>query len=183
VALALRPTFTVQLPMACPEALELLGATLATRPVQLRKTRTPGGGRIEQARDSDHLVVTVQDADQHFWSPWLTVDVTSRPGGSQLVARFSPHPSVWTGFAFGYLTLGVACMFSLVFAGALAMMGGEPWTLWISGGTALALVGMWWASQIGQRLAHVQMELLRRELERAVDDCAVAHARGAELGA
>ena len=176
MALALRPTFTVQLPMPSPEALELLGATLADRPLLVRRTRTPGGGQVVAARDSDHLVLTVPAAEQHVWSPWLTVDVTARNGGSQLVARFSPHPSVWTGFAFGYLTLGIVCLFSLVFAGALAMTGNDPWSLWISGGTALALGGMWWASQLGQRLAYAQMELLRGEFERAAIACTAAHA-------
>lgn len=171
MALALRPTFTVELPLAAPEALERLGAALAERPLVVRRTRTPGGGRIAEVRDSDHVVLTVPADEQHFWSPWLTVDVTSRRGGALLVGRFSPHPSVWTGFAFGYLTLGVVCLFSLVFAGALAMMGGEPWTLWISGATALALGGMWWASQVGQRLAHAQMAQLRGELERAALAC------------
>lgn len=79
-----------------------------------------------------------------------------------------PHPSVWTAFMFGYLALSIAVLFSLVFALALSNSGGSPWTLAITGGAVVIMVLMWWASQVGQRLARAQMEELRQILETAL---------------
>ncbi|MBL0220333.1 MAG: hypothetical protein IPQ07_41500 [Myxococcales bacterium] len=137
----------------------------------MRRARVPGGGRDLSARDRDHLVLTVPAAQQRLWSPWLTIDITPRDGGSHLFARFSPHPSVWTGFAFGYLTFGVVLLFSLIFAGAHAMVGGELWPFQVSAGALLVLGAMWGASRVGQQLARGQMTTLRHELERAIETC------------
>ncbi|MBE7447589.1 MAG: hypothetical protein HS111_01475 [Kofleriaceae bacterium] len=171
MALALRPGFAVDL--ACPGhvAIERLTAAIGAGPMQLRRSRVPGGGRDTPRRDHDHLVLVGPAAQQRFWSPWLTIDVAPREGGAQVRARFSPHPSVWTGFAFGYLTVTVVLVLSLAFAGAQAMMGSAPWALWGSAGAAVALVGLWSAAQLGQRLARAEMEALAGELERALAAC------------
>jgi hypothetical protein len=171
MGVALRPGFSVDLPLTSRDAIEKLCAQLATSPIVLKRTRVPGGGRDSDPRDEEHLVLTVPADQQHFWSPWLMVELSPRASGAHLHAKFSPHPSVWTGFAFGYLTLGVVFAVALVIVASVALLpgGGDPsWAVWLAGGAAVAMVGMWWASQIGQRLAHAQMELLRRELERAI---------------
>ena len=171
--MALRPTFSMDLPCASRTAIERLGAHLAARPLVLKRSRTPGGGVERTLRDEAHLVLTVPPEQRHFWSPWLDVEVAARGGGTHLHARFSPHPSVWTGFAFAYLVLGVACAVSLVIAGSAALLpdSSQTWALWVAGGAALAMVGMWGASQLGQRLAAEQMEVLQRELDQAIAAC------------
>lgn len=121
--------------------------------------------------DRDHFLLTVPASQQHVWSPWLTIDITAREGGSHLFARFGPHPSVWTGFAFTYLTLGLVLVFSLIFAGAQAMVGGGLWPLAISGGALVGAVAMWTASRVGLQLAREQMEAVRHELDRAIAAC------------
>lgn len=129
-------------------------------------------------RDDEHFVLTVPEDQQRVWSPWLRVEVSQRGDGSHLAARFSPHPSVWTLFAFSYLGLSVIFMISLCYAAALAMIGAAPWALAVSGATALVMLAMWGVSQLGQRWSRAQMEELRDELERAVRDCG-----GASCGA
>ena len=170
MSLAVRPSFERELPLASTQAIARLSAQLAAGSQTLRRTRVPGGGRETTARDQDHLVLTVPATQQRFWSPWLTIELTPRGDGTHLFARFSPHPSVWTGFWFGYLALGLVLLFALVFTAALAMTGGSLWSLWIAGGATLAMAAMWWASRIGQRLAQEQMATLRAELERALAD-------------
>ncbi len=174
VTLALRPSFAVDLPIPSRQAIERLHAQLAAGAQQVRRARVPGGGREVSGRDRDHLVLTVPASQQRVWSPWLTIDITPGEGGTHLFARFSPHPSVWTGFAFGYLTFGIVLMFSLIFAGAHAMVGRELWPLVLSAGALLVLGAMWWAARLGQRLARGQMDTLRHELERAIEVCRAA---------
>jgi hypothetical protein len=174
VGVALRPSFSVDLPLPSREAIGGLSAQLAAGAQQLRRTRVPGGGGDSATRDRDHLVLTVPESRQRVWSPWLTIDLSPSDAGTHLFARFSPHPSVWTGFAFGYLTVSVGLVLSLVFAGAQAMVGGDLWPLMISAAAVLVLGAMWWTARLGQRLAQAQMSALRDELDRAVAACLAA---------
>lgn len=168
---AFRPGFSLDVDVPSRELVSRLAKALGAMPLQLRRTRLPGGGDSDRARrDHDHLVITVKPDVRHFWSPWLTIEVEPRGETSRLSALFSPHPSLWTGYMFGYLSLGVIMMFSLIYAGSAAMMGGGAlWALWVAGGAVLGAVGMWWASVLGQRLAGAQMDELHAALDRAVE--------------
>ncbi|MFO0722359.1 MAG: hypothetical protein U1E65_01170 [Myxococcota bacterium] len=170
MSMALRPTFSLELTRSSREILSQLNERLPKAQVEMTRARVPGGGNesAQGPKDHDHFILTVPAAELHFWSPWLSVEVEPRGAGAHVFGRFSPHPSVWTAFLFGYLLLTVVAFFSLVFALGMAMSGGTPWTAAIAGGAALMMVLMWWASQVGQRLAHAQMESLRGILDRAL---------------
>ena len=171
MALAIRPSFSIELATASRDALPRLTEALGAGSMVLRRTRVPGSGRDDhQALDRDHLVVTVPRAQQHFWSPWLSIAVTPRGPGAHLFAQFSPHPSVWSAFAFGYLALGSVAVLALVIAGCGLLVRGVDlsWALWAAGGCAIGMAAMWWVSQTGQRLARDQMAALTAELDRAL---------------
>jgi hypothetical protein len=179
MALALRPSFALSIELPARKALAQLAAELSSGPMVLRRTRVPGGGRDDRPRDRDHLVLTVPAAQQHFWSPWLTIELTPRDGRAHLHARFSPHPSVWTAFVFAYLGLGTITAVALAIAGSGLLVRGVDltWALWVAGGCAIGMGILWWISQIGQRIARDQMAALTAELERASE--AIAPARAA----
>lgn len=170
MSLTFRPAFSVE--VACPsrQLLQRLYERLGDGRHQLRRTRAFSGGE-SAPRDHDHFVLTVADDQQRVWSPWLRVEVTPLGEGAHLAARFSPHPSVWTLFAFSYIGMSVILMISLCYSAALAMMGASPWTLAVSLATALVMLGMWVISQVGQRWSSDQMQELRDALERAIADC------------
>ncbi len=170
MGLGLRPHVEVLVPASSRDTFEQVCAHFAKTPNIVRRTRVPGGGTDAKPRDEDHLVVTVPAAVQHFWSPWLTIEVTPRSHQSHVLARFSPHPSVWTGFAFCYLTLGLVAAVAVTVgaAGALLPDSSQTWAFWVAAGAVAALAGLWLSSQIGQRLASEQMALLRAELERVL---------------
>lgn len=169
---SIRPSFSVDL--ACPSrvVLERLFARFEGGPYQLRRTRSFGSeGGVSRVRDHDHFILTVAEAEQRLWTPWLNVEVSPRGDGSHLFARFSPHPSVWTLVAFAYLGMSTILLLSLCFSGALVMSGSPPWALGVSAAAALVMGGLWVASQVGQRWGHAQMEELRAALEGAIEAC------------
>lgn len=168
---ALRPTFSVEL--GCPSgvALQRLFKRLEAGPYSLRRTRGVRADATINVNERDHFVLTVADDQQHLWSPWLNVEVSPRGDGSHLFARFSPHPSVWTGYAFAYIGLTTALLLSLCFSWALVVSGSSPWSLGISALAAFIMVALWVAAQVGQRLAHDQMDALRGELQSALSAC------------
>jgi hypothetical protein len=167
VAFSFRPSFTFDVDASSADVVARLAEGLAATAFVLRRTRPPGGGLDIAPRDADQLVLTVPADARHFWSPWLTIEVEPRePTTARVSAMFSPHPSVWTGYLFGYLALAVVLLFSLIYAAAVVMSGdgGAPWSLWIGGGAVIAMIGMWYASVVGQRLAGAQMDAIHAAL-------------------
>ncbi|WP_291990515.1 hypothetical protein [Luteitalea sp.] len=170
MGLGLRPHVEVLVSASSRDTFEQVCGHFEKTPNVVRRTRVPGGGTETAPRNEDHLVVTVPTTAQHFWSPWLTIEVTPRGHQAHVLARFSPHPSVWTGFAFCYLTLGLVGAVALTVgaAGALLPDSSQTWAFWVAAGAVAAMGGLWLFAQVGQRLASEQMALLRAELERAL---------------
>lgn len=119
-----------------------------------------------------HLLLSVPSDDQRPWSPWLFVDV--RPGdepdgGSDLVCRFSPHPSLWTGVMLAELALLSTVFFAACFAFAQHVAKQPPSAWWVTAGAAIAAVALWIGAQLGQRLAGDQMKSLYTEVATVAD--------------
>lgn len=111
-----------------------------------------------------HLVLTHTAHLRHIWSPWLHVEVEALGSGSRVVAKFSPHPNLWTSFAFGYFTLGTTALFAACFALAQTMLSQSPWAWWVAGVAAALMLAMFLIAKLGQRLAEDQMRELSERL-------------------
>ena len=155
-----RPTFQLSLSVPVEHAVRHLGACLrrdaAHHPVEVL---------------GQHVVLTIPPEARHFWSPWLTMETVATDTGSVLHARFSPKPSVWTGFMFAYISLFTAGCFGLMFAASLAVIGRPVWlALMLGSASFAAAIAMYAAAQVGQRLAHDQMSELRDLVHAALAD-------------
>ena len=105
-----------------------------------------------------HILVTVPPAARHFWSPYLSMEVDEREHGTVLHGRFSPKPTIWTGFMLSYIALTTAGCFGLMFGGSQMIVGHSPALAFLLAVFfLLAALGMYLASQIGQKLARAQM--------------------------
>ncbi len=177
---AMRPTFQLEPPHRPAVVAAALDALLQ---------RYPG------RRAGLHFMLTVPEHQKHFWSPYLTIELS--PGGTgvppvigeatnqvdepthrrdacattHLHARFSPSPSLFTAIGFTYLALIVIACFALMWAGAQLTLGHTPHAAWIALLCAAGVALLWWISLIGQRLAYEQMFELRRAVEEALDAC------------
>lgn len=156
----LRPEFYWSLTEPARAAIDRLEAALDASEPPLVTQRT-----------GLHMTVTVPPRVRHLWSPWLNLEFISPTpdGGGSLHARFSPAPSLWTGFMMLYLTLATAGFFALMFVGAQLALGHAPTLLWVVLGCTLGGAGLWWVSRIGQNLARQQMVMLRDAVESALD--------------
>lgn len=182
-----RPTFALQVPQSPHAVQQRLKERLVDPQLEVKWARPPGGasgGELpERERLISHVLITFRKEQRHFWSPWLHLDLTERDGQAHLSGRFSPHPSVWTGFAFAYLVLAVVSFFALVFGYSQWAIGGAPAALGVLPMTAAIAASLWWSAQLGQRLARVQMAQIRGQLDEALGELAPAPApdRGAAL--
>ncbi len=116
-----------------------------------------------------HLVVKCHDDKQEFWSPELTLEVvenymkddefTDHKEQTLLRGYISPKPSIWTFFIFAYVGFGLVCLSFLVY-GTSQMMLNQPTNLvWYAFGCLGGILGVFIASQIGQRLGEKQTEM------------------------
>jgi hypothetical protein len=178
-ALALRPTFCLHLAEP-PDAVALaLRQQLATTPLDVRWAQVPGSGgagsKSAAARPHCHAVVAVPKAEQRIWSPWLYLDVhapeaesPAADAATEVLGRFAPHPSVWTGFAFAYLVLTVGVMAGLVGAVAQLSLGHAPYAAWLVPGCLTLAAVLFVSARAGQQLAQEQMQTLRRQVDVAL---------------
>lgn len=143
----IRPTFEV-----------LVAGDGAAVVERLRQRLADGVYPVRTQAVGAHFTLFPAERDVHFWSPWLHIEVESRDdGGTRVFGRFSPRPSIWTGFMCGYFGLATAGFFAGVWGASQMMLGQRPVAIWITLGCAVVMALMLWASQIGQRLAHEQM--------------------------
>jgi len=159
-----RPTFEVRVAASPRRVAEALEAVY----------RAKGSPFVGQSVRT-HLTITLARAQRHFWSPWLHLDVNEvegEPDATDLFARFSPAPSVWTAFMLGYIALLTIALFAGVWAVAQWMLDRPPTMLYgVAGAGAVAGV-MVWSARVGQRLARGQMALLREAVESALGEAA-----------
>lgn len=155
----LRPTFEFIVPLAPDEAASRLEALYRD------------GFVGESVRT--HLLITTPRAERRFWSPWLHLDlrpVAGDAGSTDVFGRFSPAPSIWTGFMLTYIALATIALFSAVWAGAQLTIGERPTMAW--GVAAAVVIGgvMAWSARAGQRLARGQMEQLSEAVHSTLQD-------------
>lgn len=150
----MRPHFEAFVPVAQRELIQ-------------RVTRRLGAvePRVHAIRADRHLELLVDESDRHFWSPWLSVDIESVEGGSQIRARFGPHPSLWTGIMSLHILLAFIALSGWVYGTALWTLGRTPWPLWAMPIAGLVMLGTYAGTLAGQRLGSDQMHVLHAALD------------------
>ena len=70
-------------------------------------------GAYDGSVAGNHMTLTIREGDRHFWSPWLHIELTEQDDTTHIRGRFTPHPNIWTGFAFSYFSLIVIVAFAV----------------------------------------------------------------------
>lgn len=154
----LRPTFELQVPLSAQEVVARISSHLANA----RES-------VEPMMVKDEIVELVPHPSVvHVWSPQLRLELREVDGHTEIRARFSPHPHVWTLYlalhavgAFG--TLGAA-----VFGISQHVAGQSPWALWALPAAPVLAALVWALAFVGQGLGAEQMYALRRFVEEAI---------------
>ena len=145
----MRPTFVIEFPMSPTQAIAGLTTLVDDRDMPIE-------GRIA----GNHLMLVIPPKRRHFWSPWLNIEVIDHNGCASVKGRFSPNPSVWTGFMLTYLAMGTLVLFAALFGLSQWMMNKPPNALPLAAVPLLITVALYIASLIGQRMAQAQMNEL-----------------------
>ncbi len=115
-----------------------------------------------------HVTLKIRDAERRFWSPWLNIEIEPRPDNTSILhARFSPHPNIWTIVALSYIAMAVIIMIGGCFGLSQWWIKQPPTALWSIPFALLVSAGLFVVSQIGQKLAADEMDMLDRLMHKA----------------
>ena len=163
----MRPTFLLETDRSLDEVLGCVKQALSQEV-----------GRYHGRFAGEHAMISIDESRRHFWSPWLHLEVRELEDKREVFGRFSPHPSIWTGFMMTYLAIATAMFFALMLAFSQMMIGHSPWAF-LAIPLGLFIAGMLWiASQAGQRLAQEEMRGLTLLIEGCVEHRVVDRSAG-----
>lgn len=145
----MRPTFTIEFPIEPQAAIDRLS-------LLLKDSDYPIDGRIA----GNHLMLVIPPKRRHFWSPWLNLELQPCEEGACVKGRFSPNPSVWTGFMLTYIALATLVFFAFMFGLSQWMTNQPPSAFKLALIPVAIAIFMYWTSLIGQKIAHEQMNEL-----------------------
>ena len=162
----MRPRFILELSCRADEVMKSLraGAEQNTR-------------GIEGSFSARHGVLTLPEAELHFWSTQLgltiedaqtSVDGTETP--TRVLGVFSPHPEIWTAYVFAMGVLAALGAFGPAVAVVQITMGYAPWGLLASLLAVLVGAVIYLSTLVGQSLALGEMYELRSYLDERLNE-------------
>ncbi len=152
-----RPTFSLNTEMPADQVMRCIQRSIAESPNEFQGQFT-----------SYHAMISIEPARRRFWSPWLHLEVRDGDDGREVFGRFSPHPSIWTGFMFSWLAIAVLVFFAAMFGISQQMAGEAAWAWYMIPVLLVIAALLWVGSQAGQRLSHDEMIQIRSKIEQCV---------------
>lgn len=162
-AVQLRPTFLLETELSSEEVTRRIQSVFSSH-TDLGKP-TGYHGRFT----GRHAMISIDESKRHFWSPWMHLEIRDDQRRT-IAGRFSPHPSIWTGFMFAFL--GIACLtfFAVMFGVSQQLSGQSPWAYVFIPIGLLAIATLWFISKTGQKLAYDEIERMRSKIEACLND-------------
>lgn len=117
-----------------------------------------------------HVRLIIQPAEQHYWSPQLSLSYEAHENGTLIRGLYGPNPSVWALFFYGYSALGITNLFASMWGFALYSMDKDPWPLWVALGTLVGIAILYMVAQTGQKLGAEQTFTLHHFFENSVKE-------------
>lgn len=157
----MRPTFEETLPTSISHVTAQLIAGLKDPHAEIR-------GKVG-VRSAE---LVMKRGDRHFWSPYLSLAFDERDGKSIMFGRFSPHPSVWSGFIASYSVLGTTAIFAAIYGFSQWSLGQSPTALYACAASLFLLGTSYGSTFIGQNLGSDQMYAMRHFVDRCIERAA-----------
>ena len=117
-----------------------------------------------------HLFLRIERKDQHAWSPQLDLTCEQTENGTCVRGLYGPHPHIWTFFMLSYLAIGIAALFIAMVGMVRYNLDMNANMLWSLPILALLAIGLYIASQTGQKLGSKQTLILHHLCEEVLNE-------------
>ncbi len=155
-AIEIRPRFRQSLPRPADVVTEQFRLALSE------------AENIEGSIIDHHIVLRIPVAQQHYWSPQLSLTLEEEEGSTLLRGLFGPRPSVWLMFVFLYSSIGAISLFVAITGFSQLSLGIPAPALWALPVAALLALGLFLAAKAGERLGREEMHLLKNFMDAAL---------------
>lgn len=152
-----RPRFQVVADEPSEELEKRIAAALKT-------DDAPCKGRV----NSGYISLSVPEADQHYWSPRLSLTLETHGGGTLIRGLYGPRPAVWTMFVFFYALIGFAIVIISIIGMANMSLDKSGAILWSVPLLIVAFLSLYLVAYMGQKAGHDQMLILHQFLEDSI---------------
>jgi hypothetical protein len=119
---------------------------------------------------SEHFHLEITQTEQHFWSPHLNVTLEESNDGTIMRGTYGPKPTIWTVFFFGYSSLGLTFFFTAMVGLVKLSLHQDGIILWALPFLLFMIMGLYFASQTGQKLGSEQTFRIHHFLEETLDE-------------
>lgn len=160
----MRPTFFLDSPKAAEETMLCIKRAFVDS-VETNPPTDSSNADYQGQFAGDHAMISIVESKRHFWSPWMHLEIRERESGRIVFGRFSPHPSIWTGFMFAYLAIAVIVFFATMFGISQQLSAQTPWAYYVIPGGGLLAIILWFAAKTGQNLAQQEMRQMKAKVE------------------
>jgi hypothetical protein len=163
-AIQMRPTFALETELSEEEVVQRIQNTFSGNP------DGEPANNFQGQFVRGHAMISINQSARHFWSPWMHLEIRESDQHRLVIGRFSPHPSIWTGFMFSFLAIAVLIVFAAMFGVSQQLSGQTPWAYcFIPCGLSVVAL-LWFISKTGQKLARDEMEHMRSSIEKCLGD-------------
>jgi len=150
----IRPRFRLELPGSIEDVQARIQAGLS-------RPDAPCQGIMR----TGYAALALPKADQHYWSPRLTLSLEPSEAGCEVSGLYGPRPEVWTMFMFLYGLMAFGVIMVGLVGLSYATLGKNTDILWLLPIFLLAWGGLYLVSYSGQKLGEKQMHVLHGFLE------------------
>lgn len=160
----MRPTFQLETVLSEAEVIQRIQNAFSRMP------ENPLPHEYQGQFTGNHAMISFAESQRNFWSPWMHLEIHSDDQRRIISGRFSPHPSIWTGFMFAFLAIACITLFSAMFGVSQQLSGASPWAYFAIPICIFTAMVLWFVSKTGQKLAHAEMENLLSRIESCLLD-------------
>lgn len=118
-----------------------------------------------------YVNLRVPEANQHFWSPQLSISFEEGDDGRTVIqGTYGPNTNLWAIFLYGYLVAGFLGIIASVLGFCQWAIDATPWGFWLLGAAVAVLALLYFFAQTGQKIGAQQTFALHHILESALGE-------------
>lgn len=134
----------------------------------------PEAKHILYRKTPHHLLLYYGPEVSHFWSPQLDITMERDEELNQTLIRclIGPASTVWTMFMFFYGFFGFVGFIGMTLGLSQWTLKKDMWALWLIPVSIIGMIGMYFVSKQGQKLAREEMVNLKNYVDLSLEcDC------------
>jgi hypothetical protein len=154
-AYRVRPRFRISVPSKENEIVE-----------NIKKGLSEQNAKCIGSTSAHFISLQIPTKEQHYWSPQLSITLSTENEESILRGVYGPRPAVWTMFVFFYAVIGLALLVVTVIGFSTMTLDKGTMIFWWIPVLIVVFLSLYLVAYFGQKMGHNQMITLQSFFEK-----------------